>query len=185
MNVKILTKIFKEYIIYLNINYDCEMDDIKNKVENYLVKNEGLIESISKRCKRNPLLPKKSTNGYQIFSKENRKKGIDGKNFFTIIGEKWRLLTDKEKDEYNILAEKDKQRYFIEKDKKGLNKVRKNKISGYNLFCKENNNIVKKDNPTFNSKQVLSETSKRWKHLSYEEKDKYLKKAELLNLNDI
>lgn len=186
MNAEILTKIFKEFIKYLNINFDCEINDISNKIKSYLQKNKGLIEAISKRCKRNPLLPKKSTNGYQIFSKELREElkemGISGKDFFKIIGEKWRELSDREKDKYNVLAEKDRQRYFIEKDEKGLNKVRKNKISGYNLFCKENNSLVKKENPTFNSKQVLSETSRRWKDLNPKDKDFYLKRAEEMNL---
>lgn len=49
----------------------------------------------------------------------------------------------------------------------------KRPLSSYMLFCQEERENVKKENPDLKAKEILSELGKRWKGLDDDEKKKY------------
>ena len=54
---------------------------------------------------------------------------------------------------------------------------RKQRLTGYILFCQENRPIVKEDNPKWKSPQITKELSKQWKALDDEGRDEFNDRA--------
>lgn len=123
------------------------------------------------------------------------------------LGVMWKALSDKEKKPYVKLAEKDKSRYENEKNKwvdedeneeaveekkvhssKKSKKVKKGKRSskkktknrkksGYILFCQEERDGLKEENPHMSNQQITKELGSAWKALAPEEQDVYNERA--------
>jgi hypothetical protein len=56
-------------------------------------------------------------------------------------------------------------------------KGRKQRLTGYILFCQENRPSVKEDNPKWKAPQVTKQLSKQWKALDDEDRDEYNDRA--------
>ncbi|GMI99195.1 NUCLEOSOME/CHROMATIN ASSEMBLY FACTOR D, high mobility group [Hibiscus trionum] len=75
-----------------------------------------------KRKKKDPNAPKRAMSGFMFFSqveRENLKKSNPGASFAEvsrIIGEKWKKLSDEEKEPYEAKAKLDRKRYDVERN---------------------------------------------------------------------
>lgn len=73
------------------------------------------------RKKKDPNAPKRSLSAYMFFANENRdivraeNPGITFGEVGRMLGDKWKALTDEEKEPYNSKAAVDKKRYEKEK----------------------------------------------------------------------
>ena len=132
---------------------------------------------------------------------------MNTKEITSQLGVQWKALSDKEKKTYVKLAEKDKARYEKEKSEwvdvdvdkedleekkvpsskksKGKKKGKKSskkktnprKKSGYILFCQEERESLKEDNPDLSNQQITKELGAMWKALSSEEQAEYNERA--------
>jgi len=83
-------------------------------------KKEGKKER-KPRKKKDPNAPKRPKSAWMYFGEEMRPKikvehpGVQQKEILQLLGEKWKELTDEEKEPYQKKAKKDKNRYETEK----------------------------------------------------------------------
>ena len=139
-----------------------------------------------------------------IIKEENPE--MNTKEVTSQLGVQWKSLTDEDKKPYAKLAAKDKSRYEKEKsewvdpddeleldtkkDKKSVSKKDKKKKkkkkkkkskprkkSGYILFCQEERDVLKNDNPDLTNHQVTKELGATWKALTYTEQAEYDERA--------
>lgn len=136
---------------------------------------KNVIDTTKKR-KENDSKPKKISS-YNIFLKETMSKlkedGVEYGNKMKEVSIRWRALSDEEKLEYKSLAtglDLD-----TLKSQHSVSKVNK-KMSGYQLFIKENMSTIKNDS-TIAPKERLSKIANLWKNLSDEEKDGWKQKS--------
>jgi hypothetical protein len=130
---------------------------------------------------------------------------LNNKEIVVELGARWKTLKESDQDRlkyYEKLASEDKERYSREKDstvESGGSKVevkktkktkkqsddtedvkpdeqKKTKVNGYINFCKENRELVKKNNPKISPKDITKELSVLWKNLSDSEKEEYKNK---------
>jgi hypothetical protein len=130
---------------------------------------------------------------------------LNNKEIVVELGARWKTLKESDQDRlkyYEKLATEDKERYSREKDsnvESGGSKVevkktkktkkqsddtedvkpdeqKKTKVNGYINFCKENRELVKKNNPKISPKDITKELSVLWKNLSDSEKEEYKNK---------
>jgi hypothetical protein len=60
----------------------------------------------------------------------------------------------------------------------------KGRISGYILFCKENRNDVKSENPEMTSKEITSELGRIWKSMEDSEKQEWNNRSKKMNIEN-
>ncbi|AAS51610.1 ADL310Wp [Eremothecium gossypii ATCC 10895] len=76
----------------------------------------------TQRKKKDPNAPKRAMSAYMFFANENRdivraeNPGISFGQVGRVLGEKWKALSDDEKQPYEAKAEADKKRYESEKE---------------------------------------------------------------------
>jgi len=74
-----------------------------------------------KRAKKDPNAPKRGLSAYMFFAQENRDSVRNENPDITfgqigkILGERWKNMNDKDKQQYEAKATKDKERYEAEK----------------------------------------------------------------------
>lgn len=128
---------------------------------------------------------------------------LNTKEVTSQLGVQWNALSEKEKKPYTKLAEKDKARYENEKSEwadsedeepvpkkekgnkekkskkksKGKKKSKPRKKSGYILFCQEERENLKEENPELTNQQITKELGATWKALSPEEQVEYNERA--------
>lgn len=124
--------------------------------------------------------PKRNKSAYMFFCQDMRQNIVsdnaDAKphQIMSLLGSKWRELTTKQKSKYYEQAAEDKERYL---DMKELEKRRSkppNKLSSYFLFCEDERPKVKKDHPTFSTKEVTAECGRRWNDLKLKDQTTYM-----------
>ena len=130
---------------------------------------------------------------------------LNNKEIVVELGARWKTLKESDGDRlkyYEKLAAEDKERYSREKQdttvesasKDEVKKTKKTKkqsedtenvkpdeqkktkVNGYINFCKENREMVKKNNPNILPKEITKELSVLWKNLSDSEKEEYKNK---------
>ena len=129
---------------------------------------------------------------------------LNNKEIVVELGARWKTLKESVGDRlkyFEKLAAEDKERYSREKKdttvesaKDEVKKTKKTKkqsedtedvkpdgqkktkVNGYINFCKENREIVKKNNPNILPKEITKELSVLWKNLSESEKEEYKNK---------
>nr|AFJ24755.1 high mobility group-2 [Schmidtea mediterranea] len=136
----------------------------------------------------------------QAVREEYKKKNPDGKVNFTeiskIASEKWKNISDKEKEKYNVLAQADKKRYTKEmegyepetdnrkpskkakREAKDPNKP-KAPLTAFFFFSNEHRQTVKEKNPEFKVGDIAKVLGKMWSECKdkskYEEMNKEAK----------
>ena len=146
------------------------------------------------RKKKDLTAPKKWKTGYIFYCTENRTEVKEANPDFsatqitTELAKKWKSLSDRDKKKYEDMSQKDRVRYDGEmtsyeppSDSETTKKSRKKEKTGpkrptqaYIFFCKSQRDVVKRENPDMNGKNVTAELGARWKALSEDEKKPYL-----------
>ena len=146
------------------------------------------------RKKKDLNAPKKWKTGYIFYCTENRTEVKEANPDFsatqitTELAKKWKSLSDKDKKKYEDMSQKDRLRYEGEmtsyeppSDSESTKKSRKKEKTGpkrptqaYIFFCKSQRDVVKRENPDMNGKNVTAELGARWKALSEDDKKPYL-----------
>jgi hypothetical protein len=108
------------------------------------------------------------------------------KEIMTIIGQMWQETTEKDRAKYNKLAAADKVRYEAEmkvfeknhpeesRGKSSPDSAKPTKKTAYFVFCEENRQMVKDENPEIDGKAVTRILAEKWAEL----KKDYPKEAE-------
>lgn len=136
---------------------------------------------------------KRSTNAFQLFLVEYRKKHSETKNVFSVAGKEWAGMSEKQKKKYQDQAKKQQEAFnkeWAEKLKanpelenqlasKKKKKVREGPVrhSGYMLYGAELRSKKPKDGVTVSMKMI----GEAWQKLSKDEKAKYEEQAVKLN----
>jgi len=105
-----------------------------------------------------------------------------------ILADKWKTLSDFEKEKYTALAEKDKLRYKEEVEAKASEKVdptiRRDKNgmpkkppSAYLLFAADKRKSLRKRKPEASLSDIMRAVSLNWAKLSPDKESKYNEKA--------
>ena len=149
-----------------------------------------------KKKKKTPTGPKRPMSSYLAFCKSKRSELKESGEKITTkeLTEIWNNMEEVDKKGYQNIAAKDKKRYVKEKEEWKKNesdedvedvpetKARKKKDvskrkSGYILFCQENRDDVKNDNPTLSATEVTKILNQTWKSMEKEEKTEYNDRA--------
>jgi hypothetical protein len=123
--------------------------------------------------------PKRNKSAYMFFCQDMRAKIVEDNDnckphqIMSLLGSKWRELTTKQKSKYYEQAAEDKERYLDMKEIEKRRNKTPSKLSAYFLFCEDERPKVKKDHPTFSTKEVTSECGKRWNELKLNDQEKY------------
>jgi len=129
---------------------------------------------------------------YMYFNQEERKKVKEQSpkaNFSEIgrqIGERWRRMSDEDKQKYVELHKTDRERYDREvselpagaksgKKKKQDNGQPKRAKSSFMIFSQEQRPLISKENPGATFSELGKLVGTKWKSLSEDDKDKYVK----------
>lgn len=103
-----------------------------------------------------PAKGKKTLNGYQLWSRENREKvkadGFSGREIMTELSKRWSKVNEKTKQQLKERAEK-------------------GKYNSFQLWCKDHRGDVAKEG--MKPGEVMSELRRLWKDASDEEKQRY------------
>ena len=158
------------------------------------------LESQSKhKKKKDENAPKKPKSGYMFFCVDKRaeviESGVKGREVFTALGKRWKLLKDSKKKKYSEMAAEDKKRYEIEKsvyvpkidsesDEPKEKKKQKRGPNSFILFCKDYRDKVKrklqkslKGDKKVEGKNVNKALGEMWKALKDDKKNKYKQKS--------
>lgn len=147
--------------------------------------------------------PKRPLSAYMYFCQAMRNKiktensSMNGKQITSLLGSKWNALTDAEKAPYEKQYSNDKLRYEKEKgveQKQTSSKTETKKVAavvekkvetkqtkqttssetaGFKCFCDEQRDDIQDENPSWSSKKVNAELSKRWNSLSEDSREAY------------
>lgn len=123
--------------------------------------------------------PKRNKSAYMFFCQDMRTKIVEDNGnckphqIMSLLGSKWRELTTKQKSKYYEQASEDKERYLDMKEIEKRRSKTPSKLSSYFLFCEDERPKVKKDHPTFSTKEVTSECGKRWNELKLNDQERY------------
>ncbi|XP_070846727.1 nucleolar transcription factor 1-A-like [Chaetodon trifascialis] len=151
------------------------------------------------------LPPKPPSNGYNLFCKEQLASmaGVSGNSYVSVWAQRWRDLTDRQRNEYNkrsrelksqylvklnkyltTLGEEEQQRIFDKHGIKRLTASQKRTLQGEpkmpsqygkEIFYKDQMKLLKEKYP--NSRERLVKVSQKWQGLSKKEKECYKEKA--------
>ena len=104
--------------------------------------------------------------------------------------QKWKTMSDQEKQQFHEMAMKDRERYKFEmKDYVGVRRRRRRRarkdpsrpkraLSAFFFFAKDFRSDVKQSNPDFSVGEIAKELGRRWSTLSDEAKAPYEKQSE-------
>jgi hypothetical protein len=144
----------------------------------------------SKKLK-DPNAPKRGTSSYLFFCRDERVNvksdfpDMSAKDITSEMGKRWNILKEESPElfsKYETLAEADRKRYNEQKanyipsgefssckssKKKDPNAPKRGR-SAYILFCAEERNMVKHDNPETSATAITSELGRRWNQLKIE-----------------
>ena len=159
-------------------------DDIDAEMKSQV---EEILPKKAKRVKKPKDAPKNPKSAYVIFCQEKRQEVKTGnpempaKEIMKELGKLWQETEENERAKFKVMAEDDKKRYTEEmanyvpseepETKEKKKKVKKSKnapknASGpYIFFCKDEREIVKKEMPNLNAKEIMAELGKRWKEI--------------------
>ena len=156
---------------------------------------------------KDPNAPKGAKNAYIIFCADNRDQiktenpEMNAKEIISQMARLWKGADEDVKAEYQEKAAEDKKRYQQEMSdasdedgSKKVEKVEKGKVAkgkspkkdpnapkgaknAYIIFCADNRNQVKTDNPEMNAKEIISELARLWKEADEDVKAEYQEKA--------
>jgi len=136
--------------------------------------------------------PKKASTAYILFSNEMRQQvkasnpEMKSNQLMTELGRLWKLLTDDQKAVYNTKFEEEKARYAQEMAsysppvvQEAPKKVElKKPMNAYVVFCKEKRFQLMAENPTMKFGEITKVLADKWKSISEEEKQPYIKSSE-------
>ena len=114
---------------------------------------------------------KKPLSGYNSFVKavfplfQEEHPDIDKKQITKLIGQKWKSMTEQERQPYIEMA-------------KQSQPIVKKPLNAYNIFCKEKYPIFKQENPEIPPNEVSRLVAASWKKATKTEKQKYYEMAE-------
>jgi len=134
--------------------------------------------------------PKLPCNAYIFFSRAVREKvvktnpDLPNKEIMSIIADMWNDTPENDRVEYQELADEAKKEYekkMIEYETKYPEKMRAKsnvgkptKASAYHKYCEENRELIKKENPELNGKEISSVLIEQWKEIQ-QDKDELAK----------
>lgn len=146
-------------------------------------------------------LPKRPLPANAIYFAENKKKlikmnpGISSQDLMKLANVKYKKLPPEDMEKYLQKAVQARAQYKTTMDKlrslhppelkkpekkkmKKVQSVKKSKMNGYNLFCREQKSHM----TGIPQKEIPSIWSRRWKGLSQEEKDQYSRRCKEINM---
>jgi hypothetical protein len=154
----------------------------------------------SGKKKKDPNAPKRWRSGYILFCQAEREKlkknkpTLSATELTSELGAMWKALSDNKKKRYVEESKKDRERYdeemksytppeTSEEDSssgrsRGSKKERtgpKRPLSSYMFFCQVQRETVKNENPEMKGKEITSELGRRWKELTEDEKQPYIR----------
>ena len=143
---------------------ELESGDVKETVDKELKIKKKQVKS---------LIPRGRT-GYNIFLKEKigNFSDVPQKDRMKLVGELWKTTSAEEKEKFNSIANEEKKNLPIPETKKS---DKKRKLSGYNIFMKENIASASGDS----QRDKLMQVSQKWKHLDIKEKEEYNLKSKM------
>ena len=173
-----------------------EIDDEDEKLQVTLTMAKSLIKNAVKKSDKTkkvkiPGAPPKGTNAFIIFCEEKRAEYVEDNPdektgaITKLMAEDWNNHRD-EKDEVfeeytqKLADRKEAYQAFLEEN--GIEEEPKGKAksdkptrapSAYNLFMKEQQSIVKEENPDAGQKEIMKIIGGKWSELSAEEKAEY------------
>jgi len=180
--------------LYEKIN---EIDDEEEKLEVTITWAKNLVKNALKKSEKVkkvkiPGAPPKGTNAFMIFCEEKRVEYKEENPDATtgeitkMIADQWNEHRDEQDevfDEYNQKLADRKEAYKafleengIEEESKGSKKKSDKPTrapSAYNMFMKEQQPIVKEENPDAGQKEIMKMIGGKWSGLSANEKAKY------------
>jgi hypothetical protein len=167
-------------------------------------KSSAKAEKGEKKTKKDKNAPKGAKNAYILFCADNRDQvkeenpEMGAKEIISELARLWKEADEDVKAEYQEKAAEDKKRYEEEmsdyvpseeespkkgtKGAKGTKKAKdKNAPKGaknaYILFCADNRDQVKEENPDMGAKEIISELARLWKEADEDVKAEYNEKA--------
>ena len=173
--------------------------DLKEMEENGIEESPKAKKSSPKK---DPNAPKGAKNAYIIFCGDKRDQvkaenpEMNAKEIISEVARLWKETDEDVKAEYQEKATEDKKRYDKEmsnyvpsevpseesKEKKGKSPKKdpnapKGAKNAYIIFCAENRDQVKADNPAMNAKEIISELARLWKEADEDVKAEYQEKS--------
>lgn len=141
--------------------------------------------------------PKKASTAYILFSNDMRQQvkashpEMKSNELMTELGRLWKLLPEDQKAAYNIRFEAEKARYAEEmstytppapvvassSSAKAKSDVKK-PMNAYVFFCQDKRPQLMADNPNMKFGELTKVLAEKWKAMSDEEKQPYVKSAE-------
>uniref|UniRef100_T1I663 HMG box domain-containing protein n=2 Tax=Rhodnius prolixus TaxID=13249 RepID=T1I663_RHOPR len=107
-------------------------------------------------------------------------KGLKLPEFVKFCANRWKELTESQKNQYKIKAAADKQRYADQKKKyqSMVPKIVKRPMAAFLHFCKKERPKLKAKHPEWTVPQISSELAKKWRCISETQKLKFRKIAQ-------
>ena len=174
-----------------------DMIDIKTKGE----EEEGTAPKAKKaKSSKDPNAPKGAKNAYIIFCADNRDQikaenpEMNAKDIISEVARLWKETDEDVKAKYQEKAAEDKKRYdtemskYVPSENSESPKVKKGKSpkdpnapkgakNAYIIFCADNRDQIKTENPEMNAKEIISEMARLWKGADEDVKAEYQEKA--------
>jgi hypothetical protein len=161
------------------------------ELEDYEPK-EGFKNPKKSPSPKKPSSPKRSLSSYIFFCNDKREEikknnpEMKTTEIMAEMGKLWKVLSDKKKKPYEDKAAEDKKRYeeemknYVPEEGSKKKKTKSGSLSSYILFCKDNYNKVKTENPTMKGSDIMKNLAVMWKSLNEDEKKVFTEKAEKL-----
>lgn len=174
-----------------------DKDRYANEMKNYTPPSDDDEVSNTPKAKKDPNAPKRGLTAYNFFVKENRdqvKQDNPDASFgdiSKILGEKYKKLSDVQREKLDSKASKDKDRYIQEmkhytpalssakkkgKPVKDKNAPKKN-LTSFLIYSNANRDKFKEKNPDLSFTDLAKLIGQQFKSLSEEEKKKWDAKA--------
>lgn len=181
---------------------DSEDDSEENQTQSKIVSEETVPKkrkAPEDSSKKNKLL-KNTKTSYMFWSQEERPKLKEEHPHYTfadiarVLGQRWKELSEEEKQPYIDLSNTDRDRFVTEKQKlqesgwlgvgdedgkkrKKAKKEPKQAASGYQLFCKDKRDTLKSTHPDIKFGDYGKVLGSMWKQLSEDDKKPYEEQA--------
>jgi hypothetical protein len=165
----------------------------EKELETYIPKDGYKNPKDKKKGKVKSNAPKRVRSAYLFFCKENRQEVastcLKNTDILKKLGEMWKELSDKKKKKYVKMSDEDKERYEEEMklyvppegEEKKKSKSKKTGVkrapSSYMLFCKDNREKIKEENPDIKFGDITKTLGQMWRDLSDKKKQKYVERA--------
>ena len=162
---------------------------------NSVIKKNNTKETAPTKKVKDPNAPKRGKSSYIFFCVDKRQEiteenpEMSAKEIIQTLGNRWRSLSQKEKQKYVDQSNEDKQRYekemtsYVPPENLGVSTKNtkdapKRGRTAYIFFCTEQRPFLKEEDPDLNTKEITSRLGAKWKSLSDDEKSPYTKLAE-------